>query len=245
LRAISYLHPPIVEAVIELRFAEAMSKDIVSKVVRKFGKTYPFTDAEEGLNVQVDVAKQSATTSPEWSGTRLSSSDRADITIIRTQSFVVSRLAPYSGWEQFQERAKRDWSIAGAAIGRKIINRVGVRYINRLDIPGGAEQEVQIEDYLQVSLFLPKLDWLPISGYAIQVNRALAEGGYMITINSGTVPSPLVGHRSLALDIDLYIERDIPSKEDELWELIDSMRNHKNRVFEACITDQARALFNQ
>jgi uncharacterized protein (TIGR04255 family) len=243
LQGISYPRPPIVEAVIELRFVEALSKDSIAKIVRRFGKAYPYSDQETGLNVHVDVEKKSATTESNWIGTKLSSLDRTECTIVRQQGFSVSQLAPYAGWDKFRDRAKHDWQIAEKSIGRCSISRIGVRYINRLDIPGDHEQSIRIEDYLHVFPTLPELDWLPISGYVMQVNRPLASDGCMITINSGTVPSPLVGYTSLTLDIDIYVEKDIPTKEDDLWQMIDRIRNHKNRLFEACITDQARALF--
>jgi uncharacterized protein (TIGR04255 family) len=48
---------------------------------------------------------------------------------------------------------------------------------------------------------------------------------------------------SLLLDIDLFRTSEIPGNEDDLWRVVDSARPLKNRIFEACITNETRALF--
>jgi uncharacterized protein (TIGR04255 family) len=56
-------------------------------------------------------------------------------------------------------------------------------------------------------------------------------------------PPPLVNHFSIMLDIDVSQQFDLPQRDDDLHGLLSQMRDEKNRVFEACITDTARELF--
>ena len=64
-----------------------------------------------------------------------------------------------------------------------------------------------------------------------------------VNVNYSSAPSPLVAHSSFLLDIDVFREDGIPSNDDELWELVGLLRDHKNAVFESLITDRTRALF--
>jgi uncharacterized protein (TIGR04255 family) len=58
------------------------------------------------------------------------------------------------------------------------------------------------------------------------------------------VRSPLERHFSVLLDIDVVREVDVPQKDNEIWKELDLMRTHKNRIFEECVTDSARKLFD-
>jgi uncharacterized protein (TIGR04255 family) len=48
---------------------------------------------------------------------------------------------------------------------------------------------------------------------------------------------------AVVLDIDVFRTSGVATDETRLWEQLEQLRNEKNRVFEACITDDARRLF--
>jgi uncharacterized protein (TIGR04255 family) len=129
--------------------------------------------------------------------------------------------------------------------GPSELARIGVRYVNRLDIPLEGTGRIQVEKYLRVSPQLPDELGDPMSTYAMQVVLPLGSDDCGLILNSSTVPSPLVGFASFVLDLDVYCETSLPRRDDELWTLLDKMRDHKNRLFERCITDAARVVFNQ
>ena len=45
-------------------------------------------------------------------------------------------------------------------------------------------------------------------------------------------------------DQDIYKDNDVPQNERDLYDLLSRIHLKKNAVFEACITDRARELFN-
>jgi uncharacterized protein (TIGR04255 family) len=83
-----------------------------------------------------------------------------------------------------------------------------------------------------------------VSGFAMQIIRPLGVDDCVLVLNSATVPSPLIGFASLALDLDVMRETSIPRRDEDVWELVNRIRDYKNRAFESCITDRARALFD-
>lgn len=237
-----YPRAPITEAVIEFRFAEQIKFTDAERAARKFGAQYPVVENEEQKEVTFEFTTGVSKSNVSWSGRKLSSSDRADVTMIRTTAFLASRLAPYLGWDQFVGRARADWERVKSVIGYRKIVRVGVRYINRIDIPGALKKEIVPTDYVTLGITMPDLDWGPITEYFMQVNRRAKDNACGISINSGVVPSPLVGYRSILVDIDVSTE-EVPADEDGLWGLVENIRNKKNDTFEAIITDAARDLF--
>jgi uncharacterized protein (TIGR04255 family) len=240
-----YKRPPITEAVIELRFAHPLDEATVQIAAKRVRGEYTFEEPEVGQHVHVDVSTKSTQFRTLWTGLKLSSVDRADIAIFRSNSFTCSRLAPYSGWEAFQPRAARDWDALKKTAGPIELARIGVRYINRIDVPLMPNVLISVEDYLSVWPHSPDDIGEAMTGYAMQILRPLGVDDFGLIVNSAIVPSPLIGFASFLLDLDVYRENALPRRDDELWSILEQMRHHKNRIFESCITERARAIFNQ
>jgi len=242
-----YQRPPITEAVIELRFAHAFEQKAVEDAAKRLAADgeYFYQDPEKTVEFKFDAVKETSAQKVVATGIKLSSLDRADVLIFRTNSFVCSRLAPYLQWDTFKSRATRGWSVWRKVAGPIELSRIGVRYVNRIDIPPQSGPSIRVEDYLNLSPRLPAETREPLKSYAMQIVFPLESTPYTVILNSGTVPSPLVGYTSFLLDLDISRETELPRRDDALWQVLDEMREHKNRVFENYITDLSRRLFSQ
>ena len=243
-----YSRPPITEAVVEFRTVNQIDQGTIERLGRKLSSVYPNSNTETLTEFEVNANENKAKVKPpEWLGLKLTSSDQADILTLRKDICGCIRLAPYIGWEAFSAKVKDAWSVWRKETGPLPLSRIGVRYVNRIDVPA-ASGLIQVEDYLNLWPRSPDRFKLPMTSYAIQVSRPFGADNCNLLISSSNVASPLIGYVSFALDIDLSVEASadnpIPLRENDLWDLIGRMRDHKNSVFEACITDQARGLFN-
>jgi uncharacterized protein (TIGR04255 family) len=239
----AYKKAPITEAVIELRLARQFDASLVEGAARRMKDEYFFEDVDDGVNLKYEVGAPRAELETAWKGRKLSSIDRADCLFFRTNTLVCSRLAPYTGWESFYERAVRGWQAWRKIAGPTELTRLGVRYINRIDIPNASGAPISVEEYLNVSPRSPEFGG-PMSSYAIQIARPMNSDDCMLVLNSSTVTPPLVGFAALVLDIDVFRETNIPRRDEDLWALVNRIRTYKNNIFETCITDQSRALFD-
>jgi uncharacterized protein (TIGR04255 family) len=237
-----YKRPPITEAIIEIRLEQPLSSDEVEGLHRRFKGEYQSSEDFVSLNVEVKMKTRSASFEERSSGYKLSSADRADVLLVTSAHMTCSRLAPYMGWDSFRARAGEHWRTWKRVVGYRKIRRIGVRFINRIDIPGTKGELLKISDYLRVYVEAGALGTM--EGYTMQVSGLIAEDNCRLLINSGLVPSPLVDHASVMLDIDVSREGDAPQRDDEIWALIDRIRFHKNDIFEKSVTDKARELFN-
>jgi len=237
-----YKRPPIVEAVIEIR-CEEVDKASIDTVQKQLRRKYPISEDFSHVNFRIDVSKRALQQEVDAIGYRLRSSDSADIQIITSSIFSAARLAPYQSWETFSGLAKANWAAWKKIVGYKKIKRIGVRYINRIDVPWGGATHVRTEDYLRFNPGMPD-SFPPISAYVMNV-VVPGQDECNLVINSNTIASPLIDHASFILDIDIIRESSPPPQNDkEMWSLIDRIRIYKNEIFESCITDKARELFN-
>lgn len=237
-----YGKPPIVEAVLEFQFENEIAFERVQKAVAKFGGSYPASDTEYEIQGNFDLVGNKSSMVHKSIGIKLSSNDRSKVIIARVRSIGFAELAPYSGWKTFCKQAQANWAVWRKSVGPQRISRVGLRYINRIDIPHEAEGYVP-SDYVTMYPMKPAIGLNRIDFYTMQVQLPLGVDNLHITINTATAPSPLPRASSILLDLDLYTTVDIPMREDHLWEMVDRMREQKNAAFDACITEASKKLF--
>lgn len=244
-RAQKYKRPPITEAVIGVVFASDVKSNDLDKLQKKFNKNYPNHQPLRQLNLHIEVT--SLDSAPQNSldekiGHRRSNGDQTELIIIQENSFTVSQLAPYVGWDVFWRRFERDWALLKRSSGFRQIKQVGVRYINRIDIPFESGR-IELKEYLKVSPEIPN-SFGPIAAYSVSAQVNMDDMKSILRVNSAAVPSPLPNCASFLLDLDLIRAEDAPQSDTDLMQLLEAMRKRKNEFFEAAITDQTRSLFN-
>jgi uncharacterized protein (TIGR04255 family) len=239
-----YKRPPIAEAVIEVRIGNPISMDLVGRVRDRLLEFYP-PPVQSVMQTNFAIGIGAPTIQEQTLGYRLNSGDGAGLVTIGQQYISTSKLPPYEGWEPFVATARRNWDTWKDRVGWQKIARVGVRYVNRIDIPIESEHGINIDDYLTFSIKGPALALPPLASFAINEVRPLGIDDCQLTLNAGLVPSPLIKTMSLLLDVDVSRMTDIPQGDESLWAFVDRMRTHKNFIFEGCITDRARELFNR
>jgi uncharacterized protein (TIGR04255 family) len=238
-----YLKSPITEAIIDFRVQppDGISLHDLARCHNGQEESYPSrTEVREGTGFFELGPRVSASASARHVGFIYPSADQKQVYQVRLDGFSFSRLAPYESWESFCKEARRLWWIYRRCVEPVAVNRLSVRYVNRLDVPGA---RVEIKDYLrtmpEIAPDLPQA----LDGYFMQLQVPMDDIGCKMLLNETISPSPLAGCLSIILDIDLFRTDDIPSDEERIWEIFEILRVRKNEVFEACVTDRARELF--
>lgn len=237
--ATDYRKPPITESVVEFRISDQISFETIKKQANKFKRNY--TQESQTIEFKGEMSEKGFSGRQEPIGLRFATKDELEILLINKGNIVVSQLAPYPGWEIFSKRILRDFEMFSTVFGRRKLSRIGVRYINRLDIP---LETITVEDYLNVTPRIPAFGQKVGRSFALQSTQDLEDGRFGVTIQSATVDSPVPAAMSLLLDVDLFSDSDLPMRTDNIATLLAEMRDIKNRIFETSITDQARKLFS-
>lgn len=241
----TYNRAPIIEAVIEIRFEEAVSPDKSAAAVKLLKENYFFEEQEVQVQAAFDAASSTLNQHVQESP-RLVTLDRADIVVLRPLGLLVSRLAPYPGWETFYTRIRRDYAALQKATGNRRWSRVGLRFINRFDVPQDQWIGRPVSDFVGVYPTMPRLgeESMDTAGFTAQVEVALDKDGTKVRITSAQVEPPVPNTGAFILDIDVIRDVELPRREDHLWTMVERMREHKNHVFEKCLTPFSRELIS-
>jgi len=147
-------HAPIVEAVIEVRTQASIpwEEDSISEKVKQEVPDYPNV---QPLKVMRHELKVEAGQKPEqtvrdlgWRGLRCETEDKLQVAQFYRDSFVFSRLQPYENWDKFCKEAMRLWQIHQSIAKPEQVDRLGLRFINRIRAP---QSPFELDDYLTVA----------------------------------------------------------------------------------------------
>ena len=241
-----YEKAPITEALIDLRvtYAEGVSLDKLRQFGAMVRDQYPHEAPREMLQGQFDFssANPSTRSSRTTVGYIFHSEDRRQAVQARLDGFTFSRFAPYLDWSHLVDEAKRLWVIFVSNLSPTAVVRVAVRYVNQINLPlkGGAlmfesylktfpgvglDQDVSLEQFF-LRLVMPQED---LQAKLILTEALLPQQGDSLGV---------------ILDIDLFRENlSISAQSNEIWDILKTFRERKNKFFESSITDKTRELF--
>lgn len=157
----------------------------------------------------------------------------------RLDGFAYSRLPPYADWAELRAGAHATWAGYVEHVKPREVNRLAVRYINRIDL----EQPVpRFEDYFRT---FPQLGPALPQAYAgffvrllIPVDEVMAS--ITLTIDADAVSDLVV---PVVLDIEAFIDIHLAPMSGEVWAILDRLRDVKNRVFFGSITETLEARY--
>lgn len=243
----SYASPPIIDAIIEFKFKGDCKEKELKKIIKKLKKTYENYERLNNVKVKIDIQSDSGITSSTSNSTpeithRFSSENMTQQLLVENNGFKFSQLAPYGGWENFIERVISDFNQLRGLFGNESLERIGVRYVNRVDIPITAKI-VEYEKYINVYPHLPSV-LNQLSQYAVQAQIFLPDLESIVMLNSAIVKPILDNFLSIVIDQDIIKSDCSKLSNEEVFNYLESVRKKKNEIFESCITDKARELFS-
>ena len=230
---------PIREAVIDLRCdVEGGEQDVLDSLWsmrKRLSEEFP----EEGLvhSARVEVALDGE--SPKLRhdnallGYALSSADQSRVVQLRRDGFTFSRLRPYPSWEQVATQAKSFWNIYTSGLKSVKVTRLGVRYVNEIEVPAG----VALEDFFSEPPKAPRTRQ-PLRLESAIDRFVLSQPSTSVRAIVSRALSPVNGTSLVVFDIDVFlVVEGMDSKDDSIWDQIEQLRHAKNDIFFENLTD--------
>lgn len=238
-----YKKPPVIEAVLAIHFSEPVPIKLIDAFAIKRKAKFP--RREDVIEVQFEAtAKDAHKKGSRNVGVKLHSADGSRIIIFRGDQFALIHLAPYTDWESLYNETREHWETLAKILKHKNISYFSTRYVNRVDVPLAGNAGVDLKTYFNIGITIPPTTKiLRLEHVEMRTTLVAPDGTYRFLLQFATVPSPLIDHMSFTIDIDLISSGNHSKKDDEAWEFVKSLRKAKNDLFEACITDEARKLF--
>jgi uncharacterized protein (TIGR04255 family) len=242
-----YKEDPILEAICELRFRQPqgawplMPGQLYDRLSNQFPdppSQHPmpaFTppDAPPGLQVFMGQGMPGQV--------KLSNEDDKSVLIIGDGLIVISSARPYLGWERFSTKIGDVLDALADVVGGAFdIERIGVRYVNRMDIPMES-----LDRYFDIQPLRISKDSLTPKTFIAR--SELTVGGDDNRLVIATFASVVAEEMptGFILDIDCIVQnRTDLSTIDSVRGEIESLHTLEHEIFEASIKDEARtALF--
>lgn len=234
---------PVIEAVMDIRAhaSQPFEEEAVRQSLEPRLTGFRFLDSQREFQHEVKIAAGS--TSEQcvrdlgWKGLRFQSEDQKKIVQFNRDGFVASRLEPYPDWATFAQEGFDLWRIFGDIARPVEINRLGLRYINRIELP---LDDPRLSDYVKHPPQPPEGLNLPHIGFMYHETFAVPGHAYAINFIRTIQPAdPGTGKGpGLIFDIDVFSTTGIALPTDELALIFAEMRWLKNKVFFGTITEK-------
>jgi uncharacterized protein (TIGR04255 family) len=240
-----YPHPPIQEALVELRFSEddgwnwtwpgrfwALVKDEYDGEPR----------SEQAISVNAHQQARTMTTRAVSGVGRVLLTRTADSGLVALSPLAMSVhiLKPYLGWAVFRPRV-----VSAIEAHQKIspnarVTRIGVRYMNRIVIQG---ETLDLSDWFTSSPTVPQQVGPSLAGLMSRVETVYDDGA-RLAITLANVPHDVAKEHAFFLDLDLWSNPTEPMLlSEEVFKVIELLHDRESKAFEAMITNKTRELF--
>jgi uncharacterized protein (TIGR04255 family) len=238
-----YSKAPIKEAIVDFQIDPPSGLTVERLENITAFRTLGYTESRKlfigRVEGKLEAGQLTAKAEQGQTGTQFFGADGKHVVQLRVNGFTFSRLAPYQSWEQVRDEAKKLWAIYRDVVGSAPVRRVGLRYVNQLDLPSTLRDfRDYIRTYPEISTELHQ----QLLTFVMQVIIPQPDIGGMLILNEALVPPSTPDLASVVLDIDLYKEGLQSLPDEEIWNVLEVLRVRKNVVFEGCITNSTREL---
>lgn len=238
---------PIVEAVVDLRVKTRadFALEALDAAHERLKPTYERKEEMRAMEFTVvqspgkpaqqqmeDLGKQ---------GVRFFTGDGLQIVQFRRDGFTFSRLAPYTRWEEVFGEASRLWRVFEEAAPCEEVARIAVRYINRLNLPARAAQELSA--FLTAPPPVPDGLALVRGPFVTRVTVSEPQSNVFAHITQALQGGPAQDTVPVILDLDAFQTGPFEPQADSLLPRFEALREFKNRLFFGSLTEEAISLF--
>ena len=237
---------PIVEAVIHwrARSEKALDRENFLEQLKTKLPDYPNVQSQQEVQLEAQFGPEGAAQAQpaRWHGFRFESKDQPYIAQFTRNGFVFSRVTPYEDWDRFAAEAKRLWRIHLDLAEPSEIERLGVRFINRI-VPvdlGHLDEILTLPPQSPDGLALPIAEFLhrslfEVPGHAYRVH----------VIQTSQPPTPPENAPGLIVDIDVFTTTTTELDDAVIDERLGEMRWLKNKAFYAVLENQMIERFKE
>lgn len=245
-----FKNPPIQEALLDIQVT--LPPDVKLETLKKFGEgldaRFPETQEriswKQGFQIGGAGETHAIRSSRSVDGYLFISKADGKVAQARRDGFTFNKLRPYSNWETFSAEAKELWERYVALARPASVQRVALRYLNRIALP------LPVGDLRDYCLLFPDLPAaLPqgMSEFFLRVTLPVpdAPSASSVTLTFDP-PAPDAAVLNLILDNEAAcVLGSLNVDTEAIWSKLAALRELKNKVFDASLTEETKKLFRQ
>lgn len=240
-----YINPPIVEALCEFQFIPGQPWDFTvhGLLYEKIQTDFPDKQQQLGLGIRVrqeaGAIQHEVLQSPDRM--QFLRKDKTALIQVGPDLLTVNHLKPYPTWEVFKPLILDNLNKYNEVAKPKGFRRLGLRYINKIDIP---VRPVELPQYFNYYPHMPNIVPQVYDAFNVRVEIPHKEDRDRILLTFvNTIPEkPEALSFLLDLDYVMVMPEKIAIEQAEEW--LEQAHEVIENTFEACITDKCRKLFD-
>ncbi len=237
---------PIREALIDIFVGfpkdadRALQLKLLQSLVERVSAEYPNVHNVAEGQFQLDLKENQGRFEQNILGFRCLNADKTRAVQFRKDGFTFNWLRPYTQWEDFRKLTEEMWHLYREATNPTKVTKLGVRFINDLALPTPFDT---FGEYLVAAPIVPNGLPQQVSRFVTRVTIENEEPTATATITQAFEGVTEPDRVNVILDIDTRIQSDFDPGDASIWPRLDGLRNFKNKIFFASLTEKAVRLF--
>lgn len=240
-----YKNPPIVEALCEFRFDAGTPWDLTipglvyERLRHEFSKRRRVTTFEESISSGPGGIEREIRAIDRMQFLR---DDEKALIQVGQNLLAVNHLKPYPTWREFLPLIRKGFNAYLEVANPKNIQRIGLRYINRIEIPG---QRINLEDYFEFRPFVGSKLPQDFGSFILGIVVPYENLRDNLILKMEKLAIETSERIVIMLDLDYFLARSGQVLPDMVFEWVEVAHNHVEEAFEASITDRLRQMFEE
>lgn len=230
---------PIAEAMVDFRttLPDTFDMDRFRTLAETMKDRYPIVEQQTEHQASVRIGpgvSQADLKEPRLRGYVFRSADRLTVAQFRRDGFTFNRLRPYTSWDELRPEALRLWELYCDTADPPPCTRLGLRYINQIEIPiPGAD----LNEYFVLLPGFPGDTPAPMTEFLTRIvlDDPALNAGAAVVMASQVGPNEHLA--IIILDIDAYRESTGGIPHDHVSRTLSDLRIFKNRIFFGSVTE--------
>ncbi|MBM4429230.1 MAG: TIGR04255 family protein [Chloroflexi bacterium] len=238
-----YRNAPIIEAFVEFQFvSEQWDWTVPGLMYEKLQKSFPKKRQQNVLEVamQAQAAQIAQRVTGGIARMQFVRDDDKALIQVGPDLLAVNYLRPYPDWPTFRGQILEALSMYREIAAPTGLKRMGLRYINRVEIP---EPRVELEQYFRIFPTIPMTE--DMSAFLMRVEVRFEAVNGLLVMTMGSTPSGHPERTLFILDLDFFTVHADRLALESASDWIEAAHTQIEHAFESCITDKARALFQE
>jgi uncharacterized protein (TIGR04255 family) len=240
-----YKKSPIAEAICEFQFRGASEWDwtILGLVYQEIKAEFPQKRQEKAfeINIAPQVGKIEKSVGGSLSKMQFLREDGSAMVQVGPDLLAINVLPPYPGWEAFEALIRRQFDVYNKIAHPIGFKRIGLRFVNKIVFP---TKGIETTDYFHYYPRLPETLEQMHGPFAMRVLHMYEGERDALSLQIGSL-KPEGENLAIALDLDYYLAQPDKLELSKGLEWVSVAHDRIETLFEACITDKARSLFEE
>jgi len=235
-----YENPPLIEALCEFRFKPSRPWDwtVPGLFYERVKAGFPEKQQQHVVAMAIEQAEDRITQNVKGGIGRMQflRKDRTALVQVGPDQLVVNQLKPYESWEAFREMILQQLSAYRNVAEPEALTRVGLRYINRLDM--GADQ-IELNDYFRTAPNLPPPIPQLFGAFMVAVDVIHPTPEMVLRFIFTRPETKAEGHEEgFLLDLDIGTPEGALPILDEVESWLDKAHERLEQAFDAALTEK-------